>query len=130
MTGNGSAPNQHVQVVLPDEHAIGVFADFASVWHTPASFVLDFVSLVQPVTPVPKPDAGGDGDPTSVPVKVTGRVAARVRIPPEQIFRLIEALKEQGEQWLRESGRTVPPDAWAPPGGAIPNPPAGNGGNQ
>jgi len=41
-------------------------------------------------------------------------VAARVRIPPEQIFPLIEALTQQGQRWLHETGRSEPPQNWAP----------------
>lgn len=94
------------EVTVPPEQGIGVFADVAGVWHTPNTFVLDFLSvqhLPQPIT-----DAAGQ---TSHAV-VDTRVAARVRIPPEQVFRLIAALQQQGDQWLAETGRQNPPDAW------------------
>ena len=35
-------------VMLPPEAEVGVFADFAGVWHTPNTFVLDFLSLIAP----------------------------------------------------------------------------------
>ena len=88
---------------LPPETEVGVFADFASVWHTPNTFVLDFLSMKMPARP-------GEG---SSPV-VDAKVAARVRIPSEQIFPLIQALQTQGNQWLAETGRHAPPENWVP----------------
>lgn len=108
MTGEQMGMPMELQINLNESMATGVFADLASVWHTPASFVLDFISVSQPAQPV------SDGDGTPAHALLTGMVCARVRIPPEQIFPLIEALKAQGEQWLNESGRSEPPAAWAP----------------
>ena len=42
------------------------------------------------------------------------RVAARVRIPAEQVFQIIAALQQQADQWLEETGRSEPPEAWLP----------------
>lgn len=94
----------NLQVNLPPDHEVGIFADFANIWHTPNTFVLDFLSVA-------RPPILNDGE--EVPTLDT-RVAARVRIPPEQIFPLIEALREQGQQWLSETGRSTPPDTWMP----------------
>ena len=91
-------------VQLPPESEVGVFADFASVWHTPSTFVLDFLSVKMPARP---------GDSGEAPV-IDARVAARVRIPSEQIFPLIQALQTQGNQWLAETGRHAPPENWVP----------------
>lgn len=103
------APGQvQFQVTLPPEQELGVFADFASVWHTPTTFVLDFLAVKGPQHP--SVDPGGQLHPES-PV-LEARVGARVRIPSEQIFPLIEALRQQGEQWLAESGRSEPPTDW------------------
>jgi hypothetical protein len=88
---------------LPPETEVGIFADFASVWHTPNTFVLDFLSVKMPAR------AGGDDAPV-----VDAKVAARVRIPSEQIFPLIQALQTQGNQWLAETGRHAPPENWVP----------------
>ena len=105
------APQQPPQIAvnLPPEQEIGVFADFAAVWHNPTSFVLDFLSLTAP----PSQQVGPDGEP--VPV-VSARVAARVRLPAEQIFRVIGALQEQADQWLAQSGKEEPPEGWFPVG--------------
>jgi hypothetical protein len=96
------------QVSLPPEQELGVFADFASVWHTPTTFVIDFLAMKG--TPHPSVDAVGQVHPESPVLEV--RVGARVRIPSEQIFPLIAALQEQGDKWLEESGRSEPPADW------------------
>ncbi len=100
-----SNPQQpvRVQVQLPPESEVGTFADFVSVWHTPSTFVLDFVSVKQPAHPA----ADGQG-----PNVLEARVASRVRIPSEQIFPLIQALTDQGNRWLQETGRSEPPANW------------------
>lgn len=87
-------------VNLPEEHEPGVFADFASIWHTPNTFVLDFQAVVQP-------NVTTDG-------VMQSRIVARVRIPSEQIYPMIGALQEQANQWLAETGRTEPPESWQP----------------
>ena len=106
MTDNPPPQNIQFDVNLPSEIETGVFADFANIWHTPNTFVLDFLSVKGPAA------RAGEAEPARLPVKV----AARVRIPPEQIFPLIEALTQQGQRWLRENGRSEPPANWAQQG--------------
>jgi hypothetical protein len=96
-----------MEIELPSAIEAGVFADFANVWHTPATFVLDFLSIKRPPTPVE--DVEGNKS-----ALVPAVVAARVRIPPEQIFPLINALQAQSQQWLAETGRSTPPESWLP----------------
>ena len=104
------APNQvQFQVTLPPEQELGVFADFASVWHTPTTFVIDFLAVKAPQHPSVDP---GTGQPHPEAPVLEARVGARVRIPSEQIFPLIAALQEQGTKWLEESGRSEPPADW------------------
>lgn len=86
-------------ITVPPEQAGGQFADAVSLWRTPNTFVLDFLSIQQ----LPRPVADQDGQVTHLVADAT--VASRVRIPPEQVFRLIGALQAQGEQWLQETGR-------------------------
>lgn len=90
---------------LPSESELGIFADFANIWHTPVTFVLDFLSLKTPATV----EVDEEGQTQAV---LNSKVGARVRIPPEQIFPLIEALQIQSQEWLNETGRSVPPDTW------------------
>ena len=80
------APQQPPQIAvnLPPEQEIGVFADFAAVWHNPTSFVLDFLS---PTARVRTREGGVVQDrarsrvaPTAPPVPGTqGRGSARAR---------------------------------------------------
>ncbi|MEU1971749.1 DUF3467 domain-containing protein [Microbacterium sp. NPDC019599] len=102
MSDESPSPHLQFEVELPGEIETGVFADFANIWHTPNTFVLDFLSVKGPVLQ--------EGEHARLPVKV----AARVRIPPEQIFPLIDALTQQGQRWLQETGRSAPPDNWVP----------------
>lgn len=100
---------------LPAEAELGVFADFAHIWHTPATFVLDFLSVKVPASAETTEDGAG------AELVISSRVAARVRIPPEQIFPLIEALRTQGQEWLNETGRSEPPETWLHPTQPIPS---------
>ncbi len=95
---------------LPADQEVGVPADFVSVWHGPNGFVLDFIAVKQP----PRPETDPAGNPTGQNL-LEARVASRVRIPPEQVFPLIAALQTQANQWMQETGRVEPPDAWFPP---------------
>ena len=76
------------KIDLPPTAADGHFADFASVWHTPNVFVMDFVALTQP--PQPSIDAETGVETILVP----GQVVSRIRIPPEQVFELAKALAQ------------------------------------
>lgn len=93
---------QEFQIDVPDEMETGVPADFASVWHTPTSFILDFIAVKQPPSPVSDPESG---EVTSI--TVPGRVVSRVRIPPQQVFELAKALTMQLDAWEKESAPTV-----------------------
>lgn len=93
---------------LPPAQEVGVFADFANVWHTPATFVMDFLSVKGPAQAVTDDKTGESS------AMLRAGVAARVRIPAEQIFPLMEALKAQSQKWLAETGRIEPPETWLP----------------
>ena len=100
-----------LSIELPTEHEAGVFADFANIWNTPSTFVIDFLSVKQPVIDASllNPEASGT-------VLLT-KVVSRIRIPAEQMFPLIEALSTQANNWLRQTGREEPPEAWFTPDG-------------
>lgn len=104
MTDEAGAPA--IAVTVPDKQEVGVFADFAGIWHTPNTFVLDFLSLTSPAI---QQQVAGSGE-----VVLPARVAARVRIPAEQVFQMIAALQQQADQRLEETGRSEPPEAWLP----------------
>ncbi len=82
---------------IPTDVEAGTYADFASIWHTSDSFVLDFAVLKRP----PKPTVADDG--TRV-VKVPTRVVSRVRIPPSQVFEIMKGLEKQLTMWERAHG--------------------------
>ena len=86
---------------VPPEAEVGVYADFASIWHTPETFVLDFAVLKRP------PQATQHPDGTSSLVFPT-RVVTRVRVPPAQIFEIMKALEHQLTMWETEHGSGRP----------------------
>jgi hypothetical protein len=94
-------PRRH-QIEVPQEHVVGVPADFASVWHTPESFVIDFLAARGPAQIV---DDGGS--PAFVQDLV---VSARVRMPPTHVIELMKALERQLSTWEMQTGRRAPVD--------------------
>ncbi len=102
-------PELKLQVELPSDQEIGVPADFASVWHTSTSFVIDFVTAKSPAKPLVDRETGEQTG-HALPVKV----AARVRIPPQQVFELARALTQQLDAWERETGRKADGSGGAP----------------
>ena len=106
-----SAPDQPLPsrflIDVPDDVVAGHYADFASIWHTPDVFVLDFAALKgSPQV------ADADGQPV---LDFHTRIVTRVRIPPQQVFEVMKALEQQLSAWERETGQR--------PGGNIPDPP-------
>ncbi len=89
---------QQFQVEVPEEVHAGTYADFATLWHTRDTFVLDFAAITQPA----HPGQGPDGEDVAV---IPTRVVARVRIPPSQVFELMRALESQLSAWESENGR-------------------------
>ncbi len=90
------------QIDVPSDVEAGVPADFANIWHTRTSFVLDFAVPKGPPQVLEKND---EGQRRAV---VNARVVARVRIPPEQAFEIARALTQQLDQWEKETGRRPP----------------------
>ncbi|GAA2524359.1 DUF3467 domain-containing protein [Rarobacter incanus] len=95
-----AAEHVEFQIELPSDVETGVPADFASLWHTPTSFVIDFVATKGPAQMGP----GDDGDNVQV---IPAKVVARIRIPPEQVFELAKALTQQLSMWEAETGRSA-----------------------
>ena len=90
------------QIELPPEHAVGVPADFASVWHTQESFVIDFLAARGPA------EVGEhEGEEVLLQDLV---VSARVRMPPTHVIELMKALERQLSLWETETGRLAPVD--------------------
>jgi Protein of unknown function (DUF3467) len=90
------------QVEVPSDVEAGVPSDFANIWHTRTSFVLDFAV---PKGPAQVIESAGNAAPRTI---VPARVVARVRIPPEQAFEIARALTQQLDQWEKETGKRPP----------------------
>jgi hypothetical protein len=96
-----------LDITVGPEVETGVYANFASVWHTPDSFVLDFAVVLGP------PGPGTDAGTGEALVAVPARVVSRVRIPPQQVFELMKALEQQLTSFEKETGKR--PGAGAQP---------------
>ena len=81
-----------VEFSITPEMEVGVYASFANLWHDNDVFTIDFTAVTQP--PQPAEDDLGQAY-----VRVQGRVVARVRIPPNQVFELMKALELQLSAW-------------------------------
>src|SRR5690625_3139118 len=87
-------------VDIPAEVEAGTYADFASIWHTNDSFVLDFAVFKR----LPRPETSDDGGRVvNVPVKVV----SRVRIPPSQVFEIMKGVERQLSMWERQKARRL-----------------------
>jgi hypothetical protein len=102
-------PPPALSIELPSEHEAGAFADFANIWNTPSTFVVDFLSVKQPPVDAKLLNPEADGS-----VLLT-KVVSRIRLPAEQVFPLIQALTTQANAWLQQTGREEPPEAWFTP---------------
>ena len=99
-----------LQLSLNPDLRGGAFANFATVWHTPYDFTLDFFATEPPAR-------GSDGKPV-----VPGVHTARVRIPVGVIFALARAISENVSQYEEQFG-PIP----VPEDGKSAFPPAGSG---
>lgn len=106
---SGTPSGRRFDIEMSPEIETGIWADFASLWHTSDSFVIDFAALRRPPYASTDPDTG----------KVTGvmpaRIVARIRIPPSQVFEFMKALEQQLSMWEKETGRRTPPTQPPPP---------------
>lgn len=101
-------PIQLGQIELPPEEAIGHHADMASIWHTPESFVIDFIAFTSP----PRAPEGADGPPPFM--ELPAMVSARIRMAPTHVFALMRALNEELTKWEVETGRPLPQEPEPP----------------
>ncbi len=98
-------PIQRFEIEISPEIETGVHADFANLWHTPDTIVLDFAVLRQP------PYLQMDSE-TGVEVAIAPtRFVSRVRLPPGQVWELMRALEKELTAWESETGRKIPPPA-------------------
>lgn len=95
---------QASRIEIPEDQVIGVPADFASVWHTPESFVIDFLSVKGP------DQVAEDDDGQRVLVRDLV-VSARIRMPPTHVIELMKALEQQLTGWETDTGRRPPSES-------------------
>ncbi|MFN8194750.1 MAG: DUF3467 domain-containing protein [Nocardioidaceae bacterium] len=87
----GDAPGPHnFQITVPEAMSGGVWANFASVSHSPYEFTIDFVRL-----------DFAHGTDTTMP----GQVVARVNLSPLMVTQLLEALDQN---WRKYAERALP----------------------
>ncbi len=90
-----------LNVDVPADRVAGVHADYASVWTTPETCIIDFLAVTEPIRPL----VGEDG--VSRP-KVNTTLVSRVRIPPTHVWELMRALEKQLSQWEATHGKPKP----------------------
>lgn len=88
---------------VPDDLAAGVYSNIVAVWHTPYEFTLDF-AVMQPGELV------ADDEGNQRPV-IPARVVARVKIPPAQVFELMQALSKNERIYEERLGPIQRPGA-------------------
>src|SRR6185437_13130971 len=80
----GQPPQFSLQV--PDNAAVGVYSNLVAVWHTPYEFTIDF-AVTQPAQVI--------ADEAGTQRAVTpALVVSRVKIPPAEVFELMQALSK------------------------------------
>jgi Protein of unknown function (DUF3467) len=89
MEGQG----QQLNVSVPEDQAIGHYANLVGVWHTPHEFAIDF-AVVQPFLPT------GPG----------AQVVCRVRIPPTIVFELLKTLNQNLTEYEKVHGEIQRPN--------------------
>jgi hypothetical protein len=105
-------PETRFELEVPPDIEPGEHADFASIWYTHETFVLDFASPRQP------PYLDQDGETGNAIFVLPARVVARVRVPASQVWELMRALEQQLTAWEVERGQRRPPQE-----PDLPNPP-------
>ena len=90
--------SQNFQISVPEGVSAGVWANFATVSHSPYEFTIDFVRL-----DFAHPTADGGH---------SGQVVARVNLSPLMVTQLLEALEGN---WQKYAARALPRDLDAGP---------------
>lgn len=105
MSSEPPPPMQRFEIEMSPEVEAGVAADFANLWHTPDTIVLDFAVLRQPPYLQTDPETG-----VEVAIAPT-RFVSRIRLPPRQVWELMRALEKELTAWETETGVKIPPPA-------------------
>jgi hypothetical protein len=95
---NQPPEQQNFQISMPESMAGGVWANFASVSHSPYEFTIDFIRM---------DFAHAEGGPAGS--TVPGSVVARVNLSPLFVTQLMDALKANWTSYARQS---MPPEVY------------------
>jgi hypothetical protein len=79
-------PPQFLDMAVPPDQEVGVYANLLAIWHTQDEFTFDFA--------VKQPSQMRESDDGAPIVHVPARVVTRVRVPPGQVFEILKALNE------------------------------------
>jgi hypothetical protein len=90
-------------VELPADRVPGHYADFASIWHSNETFILDFIAMGSP----PQPGQDDAGNPATI---MNCQIVTRVRLPAEQVWEVMKALQTQLGAWEAENPHRKPPE--------------------
>jgi Protein of unknown function (DUF3467) len=97
--GMENEDQQEIHMRVPEQVALGQYANLVGVWHTPHEFAIDF-ALVQPFLP--------DGP--------AATVVSRVRIPPTIVFELLKSLNQNLAAYEETFGEIQRPKTDEPDG--------------
>jgi Protein of unknown function (DUF3467) len=101
MTQPAQRPEFRFQV--PDDLTAGVYSNLVGVWHSPFEFTLDFAVTLPP-------ELVTDDDGTQR-IEVPARVVARVKLPPAQVFELMQVLSQNERSYEQNFGQISRPGA-------------------
>lgn len=101
----------HFRIEVPDELAIGQYANFMSAWSNPHDFTLDFA-----VTGQGKPTDTEDGPRVEVPCRVVARIKVPLTLAQDILRAMAETVSsfEEAAGPIRKPGDdrpTYPPEA-------------------
>lgn len=94
-----TSSERQIRINVPPEYQAGTFADFARLWHTDETFVLDFATMTGP----PKQE---HSETRGTSIAIDAEVVSRVRIPASQAWELMRALEKQLSAWEKQRGKS------------------------
>ncbi|WP_024805174.1 DUF3467 domain-containing protein [Nocardia sp. BMG51109] len=93
-------PPVNVEVVVPEEMIVGVYANGFTCWYNRTDFTLDFIVHL-PIDP----DVDAEGRPV---MRQAVQVVSRVKFPPAMIFRLMQTLNDSMSNYEQQFGAIIP----------------------
>ncbi|HVE74364.1 MAG TPA: DUF3467 domain-containing protein [Mycobacteriales bacterium] len=91
-----------LEIDVPAEHEVGVYANCVSMWFTATELAIDFAAMLPS-------ELGVDGE-----LRHRARVVSRVKLPPQQAFEVIRAMNDTLGRYEAEFGGTGQSDLGHP----------------